>query len=266
MNYITKVKANLSIYTKKKSSNILEGAYNSIYKGKSMNFEDLREYVIGDDVKFIDWKASSRSNKVLVKQYIAEKKHNILFILDSGKKMVADTEKLDSKKDVSLMTMGTISYLVDRHGDMISAIYRGKSGIKYFPFRSGLNNIERILNSYEKEIESENNLEELINYVIKFIRRKMIIFIITDINGMKSISEKTIKKLSYMHDVIFINISDAFVTGDDSFDMEKDCYIPNYFLEDKKLKKIEEDLRNKIYIIMEVQMYEDCFIYSHKIK
>ena len=78
MKYITKIKANLSIYTKKKTSNILEGTYNSIYKGKSMNFEDLREYVIGDNVKDIDWKASARSNKILIEQYIAEKKHNVL--------------------------------------------------------------------------------------------------------------------------------------------------------------------------------------------
>ena len=98
MKYITKIKANLSIYTKKKTSNILEGSYNSIYKGKSMNFEDLREYVIGDNIKDIDWKASARSNKILIKQYIAEKKHNILFILDTGKKMIADTIELESKR------------------------------------------------------------------------------------------------------------------------------------------------------------------------
>ena len=206
MNYITKVKANLSIYTNKKTSNILEGDYNSIYKGKSMNFEDLREYVIGDDVKFIDWKASARSNKILVKQYIAEKKHNILFILDSGKKMLADTQDLDSKKDVSLMTMGTISYLVDRHGDMLSAVFRGKDGIRYFPFKTGLYNIEKILNTYEKEIGCENNLEELISFVLKLIKRKMIIFVITDLNGMYNISEKILKQLSHLHDVIFINI------------------------------------------------------------
>lgn len=79
MKYITKIKANLSVYAKKKTSNILEGAYNSIYKGKSMNFEDLREYVIGDNVKDIDWKASARSDKILIKQYIAEK--SIMFYL-----------------------------------------------------------------------------------------------------------------------------------------------------------------------------------------
>ncbi len=247
MKYITKVKANLSIYTKKKTSNILEGAYNSIYKGKSMNFEDLREYVIGDNVKDIDWKASARSNKILIKQFIAEKKHNILFILDTGKKMLADTRDLESKKEVALMATGTIAYLVDKHGDSISAIYNGQNNIKLFPFKTGLYNIEKILNSYEREIDSENNLESLINYVLKFIKRRMIIFIVTDISGMSSISEDTLRRLSLLHDVMFINISDALMTGYNAFDIDEDDYIPDYILEDDKLKDIELEIKTKLY-------------------
>ncbi len=247
MKYITKVKANLSIYTKKKTSNILEGSYNSIYKGKGMNFEDLREYVIGDNVKDIDRKASARSNKILIKQYIAEKKHNVLFILDSGKKMLADTRDLDSKKEVALMAIGTICYLVDKHGDSISAIYKGKENIRLFPFKNGLYNIEKILNSYEKEIDAENNLEDLINYVLKFIKRRMIIFIVTDIDGMSNISEETLRKLSLLHDVMFINISDALMTGYNAFDVDQDSYIPDYILEDEKLKDIELQIKTQIY-------------------
>lgn len=247
MKYITKIKANLSIYTKKKTSNILEGSYNSIYKGKSMNFEDLREYVLGDNVKDIDWKASARSNKILIKQYIAEKKHNIMFILDSGKKMLADTKDLDSKKEVALMATGTIAYLVEKHGDSISAIYKGKNHIKLFPFKTGLYNIEKILNSYEKEIDSESNLENLINYVLKFIRRRMIIFVVTDIDGMHSISEETLRRLSLLHDVMFVNVSDALMTGYNAFDIDQDTYIPDYILEDEKLKEIELEIKTKIY-------------------
>lgn len=247
MKYITKIKANLSIYTKKKTSNILEGTYNSIYKGKSMNFEDLREYVIGDNVKDIDWKASARSNKILIKQFMAEKKHNILFILDSGKKMLADTRELDSKKEVALMAVGTICYLIDKNGDSISAIHKGKDNIKLFPFKTGLYNIEKILNSYDKEIGIENNLEELINYVLKFIRRRMIIFVVTDIDGMSNISEETLRKLSLLHDVMFINISDALMTGDNVFDIDQDDYIPDYILEDEKLKNLELEIKTKIY-------------------
>ena len=89
--YINKIKANISIYASKKTSNILDGSYKSIYKGRSLNFEDLREYVIGDNIKDIDWKASARSGNILVRQYIAEKKHNIMLVLDIGKKMRADT-------------------------------------------------------------------------------------------------------------------------------------------------------------------------------
>ena len=169
MKYITKIKANLAIYTKKKTSNILEGSYNSIYKGKSMNFEDLREYVIGDNVKDIDWKASARSNKILIKQYVAEKKHNILFILDTGKKMLADTRELESKKDVALMATGTLAYLINKNGDTFSAIYQGKERIKMFPFKTGLYNIENILTSYERDMGTQSNIEDTIKYVLKFI-------------------------------------------------------------------------------------------------
>ena len=247
MKYITKVKANLSIYTKKKTSNILEGSYNSIYKGKSMNFEDLREYVIGDNIKDIDWKASARSNKILIKQYIAEKKHNILFILDTGKKMQADTIESESKKEVALMTTGTIAYLVNKHGDSVSAIYKGKENIKFFPFQSGLYNIERILNCYDKENDVENDLEILVDYAMKYIKRRMIIFIITDIDGMVSLSEQTLKKISLKHDVMIVNISDALMTGINAFDIEQENYIPEYLLEDERLKKAEIEVKNQVY-------------------
>ena len=246
MKYIAKIKANLSINAKNKTSNILEGVHNSIYKGKSMNFEDLREYVIGDNVKDIDWKASARSNKVLIKQFVAEKKHNVLFILDSGRKMLADTKELESKKDVALFTTGTIAYLINKNGDSISAIYNGHNSIKFFPFQIGLFNIERILTSYEKEIDTENNLDNLIKYVLKSINKKMIIFIITDIEGMNNISDDTLRKLSLIHDVMLINISDALMTGYNTYDVDQNEYIPDYILDDEELKKIDIEIKTKI--------------------
>ena len=111
------------------------------------------------------------------------------------------------------MLHGTLAYLINKNGDSISCIYRSKKGIRLHPFKTGLYNIEYILNSYAKEIDTEGNLEELIKYVLKFIKRRMIVFIITDISGMKSITEDTLKKLSFIHDVMCINISDALMTG-----------------------------------------------------
>ena len=107
--------------------------------------------------------------------------------------------------------------------------------------------MEKILNSYEREISTENDLEYMINYVLKFIKRRMIIFIVTDIDGMSNISEQTLKRLSLLHDVMFINISDAFMTGDNAFDVDMDSYIPDYILEDEKLKEIELQVKTELY-------------------
>ena len=75
----------------------------------------------------------------------------------------------------------------------------------------------------------------------------MIIFVVTDIAGMSNISEKTLKRLSLINDVMFVNVSDAFMTGNSVFDIDQDSYIPDYILEDEKLKEIELEIKNKIY-------------------
>ena len=68
-------------------------------KGRSMNFEDLREYVIGDNVKDIDWKASARTNTILIKRFIAEKNITYYFVMDSGRKNASRyTKKKNLKK------------------------------------------------------------------------------------------------------------------------------------------------------------------------
>ena len=121
--YLNRIKSNISIYARKYSSSLLEGSYRSIYKGKSLNFDDLREYVVGDNVRDIDWKASARSRKLLIKQYIAEKQHNVMILLDTDRKMLAHSLDGDVKKEVALMTAGTIAYLCSKSGDAVGTIY-----------------------------------------------------------------------------------------------------------------------------------------------
>ena len=247
--YVNKVKANISIYASKKTANILDGTYTSIYKGKSLNFEDLREYNIGDNVKDIDWKASARKGDLLVRQYVAGKKHNILFVMDSGNKMKADTSEGESKKEIALMTAGSISYIAYKNSDYVASIYGVDNDIKYYPFKSNLNNIEQFLSEYDVNSDKckKSDLERLLTYVSKNITRKMIIFIITDLSGMESIDLNLLKRLTVSHDVLLIDIDDAYVTSKDAYDMEKSLYMPFVLANDKKLYELEKETRNKLY-------------------
>ena len=117
--YLNRIKANISIYARKYSSSLLEGSYRSIYKGKSLNFDDLREYVVGDNVRDIDWKASARSRKLLVKQYIAEKQHNVMILLDTDKKMLAHSFDGEEKKKLPLWQQGLLLICVLRRGMLL---------------------------------------------------------------------------------------------------------------------------------------------------
>ena len=82
LKYIDKIKANISINASKKSTNLLDGLYRSIFKGRSLDFDDLRDYVVGDNSKDIDWKSSIRNGSLLVRRYEALKRHNVVFIID----------------------------------------------------------------------------------------------------------------------------------------------------------------------------------------
>lgn len=246
--YVTKIKANISIYSNKKTSNLLDGSYKSIYKGRSMNFEDLREYIIGDNVKDIDWKASARSNHILVRQFVAEKKHNIMIVLDTGKKMLADTKKNEEKKEVALMTAGTLAYLANKNGDYVGSVYNSNN-IVYHQLKMGLYNIEKILNEYNADVEKadNSNLEKSLDYIVKHIKKRLIIFVITDIDGIENISKNTLEQLTYMNDVMFINVNDADITGSKGFNIDSNKYIPELIFKDKKLQEYELKMKKQLY-------------------
>lgn len=249
MNYVTKIRAKVNIYASRRSSNPFDGSYKSIYQGNGLDFENLREYIPGDNIRDIDWKASSRSGKMLVKRYITEKKHNILIVLDTGKKMTAHTKNLELKKDLVLNAGGTLGYLAAKNGDNVGAVYNRDGYIQYYQLRTGMHNIERILAAYDKENfkDWEADLEKSLSYVVKNIRRRMIVFIISDAVGMGAVSEGILKKLTVQHDVLFIGIGDADYTNGTAYSLDKGAYIPEFITGNKKLIRMEQEIRQKLY-------------------
>lgn len=290
MKYISQITSYLKQYktirTNLVTSRILDGSYRSVYKGRSMNFDELREYVIGDDIKDMDWKASARSQKLLVKQYIAEKKHNIMLVLDTNRRMLADTLNLQEKREVALIGAGTLAYLINQNKDYTGAIFPTKQSMQHFPFKTGLMNIENILEHYHKSVTMDNLscINTALDYIVRNFRRNMILIIVTDIQGIREIPETTLKRLLVMNDVLIINVSDATISPQHRenpqtnlsfqkitdipnnpsrslislirsaikptprvYSLEKDEYLSEFFTKDKKLAKLQEEKQQEIY-------------------
>ena len=243
--YLSKIRRAVALYTNKKTSNILDGDFHSIHKGRSMEFEDLKEYALGDEVHDIDWKSSSRMGKTLVRRYMTDRRHNVMFVCDCGKKMTGDTPKGESKTDVALYAFGTVAYLTDKNGADFSMAFPKGDTSEISMFKAGTEHIERLIYEYEKYIDKDSNIsfEQCIKNVLNCVHKRMIVILITDIEGLSSVSESTLKAVSCNNDLMAMCVEDAMLTGDNVFDNELGYYEKWFLSHNEKLKKQELEFR-----------------------
>ena len=258
LDYVSKIKFGLKRYktiaTDKATSRVLDGSYNSIYKGRSMNFDELREYVPGDDIKDIDWKATSRSQKVLIRQYIAEKRHNIMMVMDANRRMLAETKAGEEKGEVALMAGGTLAYMVTDNGDYVSGLYYHDEKMERSPFKTGFLNLEFLLEGYAKCLTPTNksDLNGILRYIMHNIKRRMVVVMVTDTEGILSLQDNLLGQITMVHDVLLINVSDADIFGKKVYNVDDAGYIPPFISQSKAIqreqKKIQQDMEKQATI------------------
>lgn len=246
--YLSRIRRAVSMYTNRKTSNILDGDFHSIYKGRSNEFEDLKEYAYGDDVHDIDWKASSRMGQVLVRRYMVERRHNVMFVCDRGEKMLGDTSKGESKKEIMLMTFGSLAYIMGRNGADFALSYADEHSVNKSYFRSGSDHLERLLYDYEKKctINPSYSLAETVEDILNSTFKRMIIFIITDMDGLAKLSEGLVRSVTTKHDLFIVNIDDAYLTGEEVFDNEVGLYEKLFLSHNRALHEEERRIRAQI--------------------
>lgn len=246
--YLSKIRRAVALYTKKKTSNILDGDFHSIHKGRSMEFDDLKEYTVGDDVHDIDWKSSSRMGTILVRRYVTDKRHNVMFVCDCGRKMMGDTPEGESKSELALMTFGTIAYITGRNGADFALAYptTDKASISFF--KSGPEHLEALIYDYQKHVETDGNisLEQVLRNVTAAINKRMIIVVISDMEGIAGISENVMRAVSSEHDLLAIGIEDAMLTAGEVFDSDLGKYEKRFLSFNDKLHELEVSERNRV--------------------
>jgi len=247
--YLSRIKGIIQLYTDKKTTNVLDGDFNSLFWGRSLEFDDLKEYTYGDNVADIDWKSSSRTGKILIRRYVATRKHNLLIVGDTGVKMRGHTDTGEVKSNVALMTFGTIAYLADKQGADFSLYFATGSGYRFDYFGNGMVHLESQISEYERHITDECNIgiNDTLYRAVNQNNKKMIVLIITDLDGIARIDEKLIKYLTYNNDVKIMCIRDAKFTSENAFDLSSGKYVESFFFDQKKLSQMEDDYKKTLF-------------------
>ncbi len=209
---ITRVKSTLFIASQKKSLHALDGAYASLLHGRSLDFDDLRDYEYGDQIRDIDWRATARQGTPLVKRYRATRMHTILFVVDTGRGMRALSRDERPKKDLAILAIGVLGVLALRHGDDFSLVSGDGTHIRRRATGRSEAALEHTLRTIDAETAASaasGDRDGLLSFVARTISRRMIVVVVADEAPLTTETERHLRRLRAQHDLLWITLEDA---------------------------------------------------------
>jgi len=227
---LTRVKSKMSIFAHRRARGMLDGEYGSVFKGRSLDFDDLRAYVPGDEVRDIDWKASARHGSPLIKRYVAVRRQTVLLITDTGRNMAASSLGGEEKKDIAVMALGVVGYLAQRHGDVVGMVCGDGTASRSWPARAGEAHLERLLRDVNDGTglsSPRSSIGEQLSYVASNYGQRMLLFVVADEVVPDAGMERLLRRLRAQHEILWLTVRDAQLAGPRSAGVQPAGFLPD---------------------------------------
>jgi uncharacterized protein (DUF58 family) len=189
---------------------LLQGDYRTLFYGFGVDFADLREYQPEDDIRYIDWNVTARMDTPYVRQYSEDRELTAWFLLDLSPSV--DFGTLQHQKRTMLVDfVGVLARLLTRHGNRVGAMMFNGGAQHMVPARSGKIQVLRLINDMMNQPRLPRapftNLNLFLQQVLNSIRRRSLIFIISDFISEPG-WEKPLSLLNQRHEVLAIRLWD----------------------------------------------------------
>lgn len=172
----------IHIQTTHLANDVLAGAYRSAFKGKGMEFEEVREYQQGDDVRSIDWNVTARMNHPYVKNFREERELSVILAVDvSASTYFGSGEYLKSELIAEIAAV--LAFSAIKNQDKVALLLFSDKVEKYFPPQKGTRHVLRIIRellTYKPERSGSTNISEALSYLGKVQSRSGVCFLISD--------------------------------------------------------------------------------------
>jgi uncharacterized protein (DUF58 family) len=197
----------IEIISKKSSQEIFAGEYHSAFKGRGMEFSEVREYVEGDDIRFIDWNVSSRMGKLYVKQFVEERELTVILAIDLSASLNFFS-KSKSKKEIAAEISAIIAFTASLNNDKVGLLIFTDRVERFIPPKKGRTHILRIIREILdfKPKGKGTSIDNGLVYLNKVIKKKAILFLLSDFIDQDF--QQSLKISSQKHDLIAVKISD----------------------------------------------------------
>lgn len=197
----------IEIKTKGVVNQVFSGEYHSVFKGRGMEFSEVREYQFGDDIRNIDWNVTARFGHPFIKVFEEERELTVMLMVDlSGSLLFGSLEK--TKQQIAAELSAILAFSAMKNNDKVGLILFSDRIEKFVPPRKGRKHVLRIIRevlSFEP-VGRETNIKKALEYMNNAIKKRSIVFLLSDF--FDSGYEKILRIVGKKHDFVGIVLSD----------------------------------------------------------
>lgn len=185
----------------------LGGEYHSVFRGRGMEFSEVREYVPGDDVRSIDWNVTARTGTPHVKKFVEERDLTVLLLLDLSASQSFGS-RVVTKRELMAELSGLLAFAAVKNNDRVGALLTTDRLERYIPPRKGLDHALTIVRESLsfRPAGTGTDLALAMRSAAALLKQRSVIFVLSDF--LDQGYEKPIKMLRRRHDVVAIPITD----------------------------------------------------------
>lgn len=201
----------IKIFTRRLMKSSLVGDYLSAFKGSGLEFDQIREYQVGDDVRFIDWGASAKMNKIMIKQLIEERDRTVILAIDVSNSNNFSSKK-EFKKELISKVAATLTLIASESKDKVGIIFFTDKIEKWIPPSRGRIHISKILKDIFslKPTSKKTNIKNVLEFLVGLKKRNSVVFMLSDwIDDTQNYSN-ILKVVSCEYDFVGIRFLDDF--------------------------------------------------------
>lgn len=200
----------IEIRTRRLVNELFSGQYGSVFKGRGMEFAQVRQYQDGDDPKLIDWNVSARAGHLFTKEFMEERELTVILLLDASRSLFFGSRR-GKKSELAAELAALLAFSAIRNNDKVGlAIFTDRIE-KYVPPQKGARAILRLIReilTFHPEGRA-TNLTAGIEFIGKVMKRKSVIFLMSDFLSPMDY-ERSLGIISRKHDLIAVRISDRW--------------------------------------------------------
>ncbi|MBI1389960.1 MAG: DUF58 domain-containing protein [bacterium] len=197
----------IEIRTKRMVNDVLAGEYHSVFKGQGVEFEEVREYQPGDDIRTIDWNVTARMGEPFVKRYREERELTVMLVVDaSSSSLFGTTGK--QKAELAVELSAVLAFSAIKNNDRVGLILFTDRVEKFFPPKKGKKHVLRLIRellSFEPG-GGATNIQNALEFLGRLTKRKSVVFLISDF--MSGGYQDALRLVNTRHDLVAISVSD----------------------------------------------------------